>query len=229
MKTTKKTECKGAVMHYIKWLIVLILVTWAPWSWAADAQVPDGRAATSFKETPATPATIEALRKGGFVLYMRHGYTDNSKPDRAPSVDLNDCTTQRPLTPAGQKLALDVGNAIRKSRIPLGEISVSPLCRTKETAAAAFGKNYKVDPLLIYTAHLTDEQKTPVIRNTRRLLSTPVPAGSNAVVVAHGPNLMDLMGYFPKEGTVVVFRPKGGDQFEYVASVPPALWPSLVK
>jgi len=38
---------------------------------------------------------------------------------------------------------------------------------------------------------------------------------------------MHLIGYFPEEGTIVVSRPKGSDDFDYVASIPPTLWLSL--
>lgn len=54
-------------------------------------------------------------------------------------------------------------------------------------------------------------------------------AGRNRLLVAHGPNLMDLMGYFPKEATLVVFRPKGQGRFGYVASILPASWPELLR
>jgi hypothetical protein len=65
---------------------------------------------------------------------------------------------------------------------------------------------------------------------TRRLVSTPVTAGTNRVLVAHAPNMADLMGYFVKpEATVVVMRPLGDGQFEYLASIHPAMWPALLK
>lgn len=187
-------------------------------------------AAPSFSEIPATPALLEALRAGGFVLYLRHGYTDNSRPDRVPSVDLNDCATQRPLTPAGLEACAQVGQALRRARIPIGEVHVSPLCRAKESAAAVLGPHqpYTVDPDLMYVANLTAEQKAPILANTRRLLSAPVAAGSNRLLVAHAPNLMELIGYFPKEATLVIFRPQGAAGFDYVASIPVSRWSALL-
>ena len=68
-----------------------------------------------------------------------------------------------------------------------------------------------------------------ILENTRRLLSLPVPAGTNRVVLADAPNLADLMGYFVKpEGTVVVFSQNGPDGYAYVASIPPTLWDELL-
>jgi len=190
--------------------------------------VPPG-AAKKFVEQPASSETLNRLREGGYTLYLRHGTTDNSRPDRFPTVDLNDCSTQRPLTDEGRKLMGRIGDAMRKAAIPLGEIRISPLCRVKESAAAAFpGKPVSIDHDLMYTANLTNEQKEPILANTRRLLAEPVTAGKNRLLIAHAPNLMDLIGYFPKEGTLVIFRPLGAAGFQYVASIPPTLWPDLL-
>lgn len=209
-----------------KIIAILALCCWAV---GAGAQNPPP-GTLAFQETLATRATLEALRQGGYVLYMRHGNTDNSRPDRAPQVDLSDCSTQRPLNEEGRRVTAEVGRAIRQARIPLGEIFVSPLCRAKESAQAAFGKDFQVHEQLMYTANLTSEQKKPILATTRKLLSEPVPAGVNRVIVAHAPNMADLMGFFVKpEGTVVVIRPRGNGEFEYVASIHPRLWPELLR
>lgn len=183
----------------------------------------------TFSEKPATRALLGELRSGGFVLYMRHGMTDNSKPDRVPQVDLNDCSTQRPLTEEGRKLAASVGKSVRKARIPIAEILSSPLCRARDSAKAAFGDKFQVVEKLMYTANMTSAEKKPNIEETRRLLSAPVARGGNRFIVSHAPNLADLIGYFPKEGTVVIFKPKGESGFEYIASIPPDLWSHLLK
>ncbi|MDI1245472.1 MAG: histidine phosphatase family protein [Rhodoferax sp.] len=182
-----------------------------------------------FVERAATPKTLVQLRQGGYVLYLRHGPTDNSKPDRLPAVDLMDCSTQRPLTDEGRALAARVGRAMRAAHIPIKNIHISPLCRVRDTASAAFpGRKVLVDGLLMYSGNLTEAQKAPIVANTRRLLSEPVALGSNRLVIAHAPNLMDLMGYFPREATLVLFRPRGQAGFDYVASIPPDLWAELL-
>ena len=184
--------------------------------------------ADSFKEIPATAALLKQVRGGGYTLYMRHGPTDNSKADRTPSVDLNDCNTQRPLTDAGRQLMKQVGEHLQKAQIPVAEFFVSPMCRARESAALAVPRSKAVvDNNLMYVANFTDAEKAPIIANTRKLLASPPPKGSNRLVLAHAPNLMDMMGYFPKEGTLVIFQPKG-DSFEYLGSVPPTLWPSVL-
>ncbi|KAB2925212.1 MAG: histidine phosphatase family protein [Dechloromonas sp.] len=210
--------------HCQPWALLLVLLV----PFAATAAEPAKPVAPKFDEVLATVDTLRQLRGGGFTLYLRHGNTDNSRPDRVPAVDLDDCSTQRPLNEEGKAVAARVGEAIRRARIPFSEMHVSPLCRVRDTVAAAFPKvPHKVDKLLMYVANLTDDQKAPIIARTRQLLSAPVTAGSNRLVVAHAPNLMELIGYFPKEGTLVVFRPRESS-FEYVASIPPAHWAGLL-
>lgn len=205
------------------WVLLVLLL--APVLATADTAKPT---APKFVEVLATADTLRQLRGGGFTLYLRHGNTDNSRPDRVPNVDLDDCSTQRPLNAEGREVAARVGNAVRRARIPVTEMHISPLCRVRDTVAAAFPRAaHQVDMNLMYVANLTDEQKAPIIARTRQLLSMPAPAGSNRLVVAHAPNLMELIGYFPKEGTLVIFRPKGAS-FDYVASIPPAHWASLL-
>ena len=91
LSTTEKTDPRSAIANPV-----------------AGASRP-----AKFVEIPATRETLNQIRTGGFVLYLRHGYTDNSRPDRMPNVNLNDCSTQRPLTDEGRKLARNVGEAMR--------------------------------------------------------------------------------------------------------------------
>lgn len=190
-------------------------------------------AAPAFTEHMADAAVLAQIQQGGFVLYMRHGTTDNSRADPVGQIDFKDCSIQRVLNDEGRKVAREVGLAMRKAQIPVAEVFHSPMCRARETAELTFPalrKQFRSDINLAYTANLTSEEKKPVIAQTRKLVSDPVPEGSNRVVVAHAPNMADLMGYFVKpEGTVVVIRPLGPGKFEYVASIPPTLWPQLNK
>lgn len=180
-----------------------------------------------FTEIPATRAIIKDLRNGGYVLFMRHGQSDTTRPDQVPNIDLNDCLTQRPLSKQGRKVAAQVGAALRRAGIPVGEVFSSPLCRAKDSASAAFGEKYIVNNLLIYTSNMTDMEKAPTIEATLELLSRPVEGRVNRVLVAHAPNLMDIIGYFPKEGTVVIFKPLGNKKFKYIASVALTQWKTL--
>lgn len=185
----------------------------------------------AFEEKEATREQLDKLQQGGFVLYMRHGKTDNSRPDKVgEELNLNDCNTQRLLNDDGRKMAADVGKALRAAKVPIGDFYVSPMCRTRESAQLAMpDKKPTVIDHLYSATNLPQEQKKPINAVTRRLLSEPVAQGSNRFILAHAPNLADVMGYFPKaEGSVIIFIPKG-DQFEYVATIRPDMWPKLLR
>lgn len=205
----------------LKNLITLLFLAClaASMTFASDAE---------FQERAATPELFEQLRAGGYVLYLRHGKTDSSIPDEVP-VDLDDCDSQRPLTDEGHKQMALIGEALQALQLPMNPIISSPFCRALESTAAAFGQDsYSVEEMLMYTAALTSEEKQPVLETTHRLLSQPQPKGSNRVLVAHGPNLAEIINYFPPEGSLVIFRPLGKDGFEYLASVLPDQWPELL-
>ncbi|MET4000522.1 histidine phosphatase family protein [Marinobacterium sp. MBR-109] len=186
--------------------------------------------AEPFSPSPATMAQLEAIREGGYVLFIRHGPTDSGQPDQVP-IDLDDCGTQRPLSQAGRDIMRDVARQFHQANIPFSDVYSSPLCRAYQTAAIIFGdEGYRVDQNLMYVAALTSSEKQPIIARTHELLSTPVAPGSNRVLVAHGPNMVEVMEYFPVEGTLVIIRPRpDGSGFDYVASIEPNHWNSLLQ
>jgi phosphohistidine phosphatase SixA len=181
-----------------------------------------------FKTRPLTQTIVEQLRQGGYVIYMRHGNTDTSRPDQI-HVDFNDCATQRPLSGKGRRVVAQIGKSIRKAKIPVGDVFSSPMCRAKETARITFGKDPSVNNLLRYTANMEDKEKYQALETIRELVSKPVQGHTNRVIVAHSQNMMALIGYLPSpEGTMVIFKPKGNQQFDYIASVPPKLWDAIL-
>lgn len=211
-----------------KWVRLALLAVLAGTGLVAQA----GEAAPKFVERMADRALLERVRLGGYVLYIRHGTTDNSRADQVPLGDFKDCSRQRVLNEAGRQQAVQVGQFFLKAHIPVSQVLHSPLCRARDTARLAFpqqpGGVQQLDGLL-YTANLTQAEKQPVLKVTRHWLSEPVAQGANRVIVAHAPNMADLIGYFVRpEGTVVIIQPQGQGQFAYVASIPPKLWPSLL-
>jgi len=96
---------------------------------AADPEV-------AFKEVIAEKSILQRLRQGGLVLYMRHGTTDNSRADQ-PTVNFNDCNTQRVLNDDGRKLVTAVGKSIPQAAIPIDKIYHSPMCRERDSTELA--------------------------------------------------------------------------------------------
>lgn len=182
-----------------------------------------------FEIRQGTSELIKELRNGGFVVYIRHGKTDTRVLDEYPVV-LDDCSKQRPLTDEGREELLLLSDYIKRSQIPVYEIYSSPLCRAKESSEIIFGNNITIDNNLMYTAQLTSSDKIPIIARTLELISTPVKKeGYNRAMVAHAPNLADIMDYFPeREASTIIFKPLGNDTFEYIATILPEEWEELL-
>lgn len=186
-------------------------------------------ARSQFQVVAATAQHVDMLKQGGYVLYMRHGPSDARFPDQLP-LQLDRCETQRPLSSQGRELLKQIGRHIAQLKLPYEAVISSPFCRVQQSADLVFGGPITVDPELRYTAAMPDAQKQPAVARTRYWISLPVqdPA-KNRVVIAHGPNIAEIMDYLPPEGGIIIFRPLGTNGFEYVASIEPRQWPSLLK
>jgi phosphohistidine phosphatase SixA len=166
---------------------------------------------------------IDALQQGGLVLYFRHAATDHTQDDRHP-IDLSDCSTQRNLSPAGRQQARDIGEAIGRLNIPVGEVRTSPFCRCHETAQLLFGR-FTVDDNLYFSVAVDKTTRSRHSEHLRRLLSTPPRAGKNRVIVSHTGNLREATGIWPKpEGAAWVFRPLGEGGYEALGMMDPGHW-----
>src|SRR5215510_6934331 len=91
----------------------------------ASAQSPDNN-----KDLAA------ALRRGGYVILMRHGATFSDQADTDP-FNLADVTKQRNLNDKGKELARAFGQAIRSVGLPIGEVYTSKFNRAYEPAVLA--------------------------------------------------------------------------------------------
>jgi phosphohistidine phosphatase SixA len=175
------------------------------------------------------PDVVEQLRAGGHTVLMRHMATLQD-PDRWSGVEYDDCSTQRVLSEQGQQQARDLGAAFRKLGIPVGEILVSPYCRTRETVELAFAREGTVSEVLSTWDHLPVDEKTERATALRRILDTAPPAGTNTILVTHTGNLLWTLGLDSKpEGLAHVFKPTGLAiaRPSYVGRVEPSEWRSL--
>lgn len=162
-------------------------------------------------------ALIDALRGGGFVLYMRHAQTGivTAKCD------------QSNLTPDGEKVAREVGASLRELKIPIGVVRASQLCRTGDTAR-----------LLDLGAVEIIEDLNPVpprvdvdIGAVRAKRVSEVPRQmTNTVLVSHIHRSPNREEWFELDlGEIIVFRPTENGRAEAVARVKVTDWPVLLK
>ena len=160
-------------------------------------------------------ALVEALRRGGFVLYMRHAETGL----------VTEKCDQSNLSPVGEENARNVGAALRELKIPIGAVRSSQPCRCADTARL----------LALGPVEITEDLNPIAPREgfdigaarAKRLAETPL-AGTNTVLVSH------LHGSRKKEewlhlgmAEIIVFRPEGNTHAEPVARVTVAGWTAL--
>ena len=91
-------------------------------------------------------AVIEELKKGGFVIYLRHHATNKDEEDKDKK-NLKNCKTQRNLSPEGKEGSKEIGKAFRKLGIKVSKVLSSPYCRCIDTARLAFDSVDIVDDL----------------------------------------------------------------------------------
>jgi phosphohistidine phosphatase SixA len=191
-------------------------------------------AAVSARAEPLAPdQVVPELRKGGYVLFIRHPATNPDQADTDP-LHLNNVKAQRQLSDEGRKQARTIGEAFRKLKIPVAKVVSSKFWRAQE--AAKLLEVGEVVPSVdvaeggLVVSPNENKRRAEALRS---LLGTAPPKGKNLVIVSHKPNLQDAAGKEfgdVGEGEVVVFRPLGDSKFEAVARVaPPARWAELAR
>ncbi len=182
-------------------------------------------AGLAHSEEQLTPEKlIENMRQGGYVLYMRHAASNRSQTD-TNTQDLSNCATQRNLSTQGREQAKAIGQSIKSLNIPIASVISSPYCRCVDTAQLAFGRVVKSDDLRFTISE--DEAETKRLSSAlQKRLSTPPPAGTNTVIVAHTGNLKEAAKVWPKpEGVLHVFKPMGKGKFKHLGRIAPDEWP----
>lgn len=169
-------------------------------------------------------ALVKELKKGGYIIYFRHGLTSETGEKDVADADLDDCARQRNLSDVGQRQTKSIGQAFRQLEIPIGQVYSSPYCRCVDTAKNLFGKAEKTRALH-FAIHLRNAERATVTTQLLDLLGTPPAAGTNTAMVSHTANLQEAVGLWPKpEGVAHVFKPAKNGQFTYVGTMQPDAW-----
>ena len=166
---------------------------------------------------------LDALKRGGLVILMRHMSTDSFVPE-AGTHDSSECGTQRNLDDRGKQEARAVGEAFEQLGIPIGEVLTSPLCRSVETGELAFGGVATDENLGVFDSFPAPE-KDARGKQIRVMVNTPPLAGKNTVLVTHTGTLLYSFGLqTTPEGIAHIFRPAEFGQAIYLGRVAPNEW-----
>ncbi|MEP6996671.1 MAG: histidine phosphatase family protein [Betaproteobacteria bacterium] len=200
-----------------RWLAAALL-------WCSLVITAPSPAADAPGDALAGPALLAALRAGGLILYFRHTSTDFGQNDDQMS-GYEDCARQRNLTDRGRDEARAIGAAIRRLRIPVGDVLASPFCRTRETAQLIFGR-LRVDAAV--RGGPASDEASDRYTALRQLLSTPPPPGTVLAIASHGNPFRAVAGApYLGEGEAAVIRPLGASGFRVVARIPKDGWTAL--
>jgi phosphohistidine phosphatase SixA len=178
----------------------------------------------------AAPEWIDAVRQGGHVIVFRHGAT---YPDQADTDPLNpkNVAQQRQLNDDGRALAKAIGEAMRKLRIPVGEVWTSLFQRAVDTGTLlGFGEVKSTADVTEGGLVVSPNENNRRAQALRKLAGTPPPAGTNAVIVSHKPNILDAFGkdwFDIREGEASVFKPDGNGGYKLVVRIQANEWAKL--
>jgi hypothetical protein len=179
-------------------------------------------------ERLSTAQAIDALSKGGLIVYFRHFETGADYADQHVAT-LGACGTQRQLNEKGAAQAIRVRDAFTARKIPVADVLASPFCRAWQSADLAFGRHQVVDGLKLppsktYTAADREAMRAALLP----LLAKAPPTGSNLVIMGHDDNMPAVGGpELKSQGDAVVLRPDGKGGFAVVAEIGVDEWRKL--
>src|SRR5260221_9571981 len=149
---------------------------------------------------------VSDLKQGGHVIVFRHGATDDSQKDIYP-LNFDDMKAQRQLSEKGRDMARQIGTAVKKLGIPIGEIYTSRLNRAIETGKLLSDKEVKpVDALTDSGPGSASAMASPAGGNAkaglalRELVNAAPKAGTNTLMVTHKTNIADAFGKEASDG-----------------------------
>lgn len=166
---------------------------------------------------------VAALRRGGYVVFIRHGRTAIDETD-TPGVDYANCNSQRNLSYGGVLASREMGEALSALRIPVGRVAASPYCRTMATAREAFGRVH-ADSDLLASPDIAAHAGHKLLE---KLAVAPEP-GTNTFLVGHVFNALPALGVMLEEGEAAVTFVDHAGRLRLAGRIPQLRWGDLAR
>lgn len=161
-----------------------------------------------------------ALAGDGAVAIIRHAKAPGPSPD-PPGARLEDCATQRNLSPEGRAQAARLGALWRAKGAKLGKVVSSPWCRCIDTARLMGLGEPAVDHAL-YNLLARPPDREAKVGAFKKLIRDWKGPGT-LVLVTHGISMRAVVGTEGGEGGIVVVRPDAArpEGWRLVGTIPP--------
>src|SRR5262245_33526471 len=184
-------------------------------------------AVSSHAQTLTGAALIKSLQAGGHVIVMRHASSPGAIP-QTPNQD--NVPPERQLDEKGRATATAMGDALRRLKIPIGEVLTSPTYRARETAGLARLPNPRPTAELGEGPQSMQGSVAPAQTEWLRNKVKEFRKGTNVVLLTHAPN---ITAAFPDdkpaavEGEALVFGPNAIGGSRLVGRIKIEEWPDL--
>ena len=181
----------------------------------------------SAAQTLGGAALVKSLQAGGYMIVMRHASSPREVPDKR-TANPDNVTLERQLDEKGRATATGMGEALRRLKIPVGEVAASAAYRARETARLAGFSS----PRVITELGEANQSMQAASRAQAEWLQKRVaafPKGTNTLLITHSPN---IGGAFPEfasiaDGEALVFGPDGKGGARVVARITIEEWPTF--
>lgn len=150
---------------------------------------------------------LEELRKGGFILYMRHAdkfENESSRQIRAALDSFESVTANKYIHPHyeighalsdyGKVQSWILNKIFNELKIPIGKVISSPIKRCRETANIISEQKIETSDLLLYDGILTNDEANKIKLKQTSLFQNSFSNHSNTLIVAHGFPVLQRIG-----------------------------------
>ncbi|HEX4183749.1 MAG TPA: histidine phosphatase family protein [Caulobacteraceae bacterium] len=176
------------------------------------------------------PALVAALRQGGYVILMRHASSPFTPPE-AGAADPQNVHLERQLDERGRSTARAMGAALKRLRIPVGEVLSSPTYRALETIRLAGLPAAQTFDELGDRGQSMQAAAGSQADWLRARVAQPPRGGTDTIIVTHYPNIAGAFGRQASgltDGEAMIFHPERQGA-ELVGRIKIEDWPTLAK
>ena len=150
-----------------------------------------------------------AVREGSAFVVMRHALAPGTGDPEA--FDVSNCATQRNLSDAGRRQAMQIGDRLRANGVAQAAVFSSAWCRCLDTARLLdVGPVETLAPLNSFFRNW--QSRDPQMAALTSWLSSHKPT-SPLILVTHQVNVTALTGVYPKSGDMIVVRRQADGRF----------------